>query len=184
MRSALILSLFTFAACSGSEEADTPTEETPTEETSTDENEGGDAAPEGDPGGGPVEALRAHIAETAAKSEHGEKFIQVEHILIAFDGAMRSTQTRSKDQAEALTADILEQIQDGADFSALRKMHSNDPGGGIYGMSMDGSQGFPRAQMAKLFGDVGWRLEVGEVGVAPYHQIKSGFGWHIIKRLK
>jgi parvulin-like peptidyl-prolyl isomerase len=38
--------------------------------------------------------------------------------------------------------------------------------------------------MVPGFGDVGWRLKVGEVGVAPNHSIDSPFGWHIIKRLR
>ncbi len=38
--------------------------------------------------------------------------------------------------------------------------------------------------MARAFGDVGWRLEVDQIGVAGYHPQNSGFGWHIMKRLK
>ncbi len=72
----------------------------------------------------------------------------------------------------------------GEDFDALVKEYSNDPGGGPYTMSTDGSAGFPRSGMATSFGDVGWRLQVGEIGVAPYHPTKCGFGWHIIKRVE
>jgi peptidyl-prolyl cis-trans isomerase B (cyclophilin B) len=41
-----------------------------------------------------------------------------------------------------------------------------------------------RAQMAKGFGDVGFALQVGEVGLAEYSVTASPFGWHIIKRIK
>jgi parvulin-like peptidyl-prolyl isomerase len=38
--------------------------------------------------------------------------------------------------------------------------------------------------MVAAFGDVGFQLEVGEVGMAVYDPVKSKYGWHIIKRLK
>jgi len=42
----------------------------------------------------------------------------------------------------------------------------------------------PRDEMAPAFGDVGFALKVGEVGMAPYDKTKSPFGIHIIKRLQ
>lgn len=45
-------------------------------------------------------------------------------------------------------------------------------------------QAFPRSQMAPAFGNVGFRLKVGEIGLAPYDSRDSQFGWHIIKRLE
>jgi len=47
-----------------------------------------------------------------------------------------------------------------------------------------------RTAMVPAFGNVGWRLAVGEIGVAPYdgetrpEARQSPFGYHIIKRLK
>lgn len=41
----------------------------------------------------------------------------------------------------------------------------------------------PRAAMVPAFGDVGFGLEVGEVGIAGYDEKTSPFGWHVIKRL-
>jgi len=41
----------------------------------------------------------------------------------------------------------------------------------------------PRSAMVPAFGDVGFALEVGELGMAPYHDEASPFGWHIIKRI-
>lgn len=46
------------------------------------------------------------------------------------------------------------------------------------------SQVFPRDEMVPAFGNVGFPLAVGEVGLAPYHPKDSSFGFHIIKRLK
>lgn len=133
---------------------------------------------------GSLEALRENVAGTMAKPEHDATRVEVAHILIAFRGAARSTQTRSQEEAEALTAELLSRALEGADFDALVAEYSNDPGPGPYMMQTDGSAGFPRSQMAKAFGDVGWRLGVGEIGVAGYHPRDSVFGWHIIKRLQ
>ncbi|MFT5049926.1 MAG: peptidyl-prolyl cis-trans isomerase B (cyclophilin B) [Chlamydiales bacterium] len=41
-----------------------------------------------------------------------------------------------------------------------------------------------REQMVPAFGDVGFLLEVGEVGLAPFDPAKSPYGWHVIKRLE
>ncbi len=138
----------------------------------------------GDPATGDLAALRANVAETMARPEHSAKRVEVAHILIAFQGASRSTQSRSKDEAEALTAELLGKALNGADFTSLAKEYSDDPGGGPYTMSTDGSGGYPRNQMARAFGDTGWRLEVGQIGVAGYSPQGSPFGWHIIKRLQ
>lgn len=43
---------------------------------------------------------------------------------------------------------------------------------------------FPRQQMVPAFGDIGFKLQVGEIGLAEYNPITSKFGWHIIKRIQ
>jgi hypothetical protein len=47
-----------------------------------------------------------------------------------------------------------------------------------------GEGGMKRGNMAAAFGDVGFKLKVGEVGLAEPDAQKSPFGFHIIKRLK
>ncbi len=133
-----------------------------------------------------IAALRANASEVAARPEHDADRVTVQHILIAFAGSNRSTQTRSKEEAEALAAELFQKANSGEDFATLMRNHSNDPGPGEYGMSgRSGKPGdFPRANMALAFGDVGWRLEVGEIGVAAYDPVRSGFGWHLIKRVE
>lgn len=134
----------------------------------------------------PVEALREHVAAFAARDEHTDPAVKVQHILIAFAGASRSTTTRTKEEAEALAADLWQQLEAGGDIDALMAANSDDPGPGIYTMTLGASstpQAYPRGQMAPAFGDSGWRLQVGEIGVAAYDPTKSPFGWHIIKRL-
>jgi cyclophilin family peptidyl-prolyl cis-trans isomerase len=43
-------------------------------------------------------------------------------------------------------------------------------------------QWFPRAQMMPGFGNVGFKLQVGEIGIANFDPKDSAYGWHIIKR--
>jgi parvulin-like peptidyl-prolyl isomerase len=38
--------------------------------------------------------------------------------------------------------------------------------------------------MVPAFGEVGFALAPGEIGMAPYDARKSPYGWHIIKRLE
>ncbi len=130
--------------------------------------------------GGASDSMDAAIAALQARPEHSADTIEVEHVLIAFQGAPRITGvTRSLDDAKKLAEDVWKQATSGTDFSALRKQHSNDTGPGVYPMSKAA-----RGSMVPGFENVGWRLQVGEIGVAPYDKTKSPYGYHIIKRLK
>lgn len=135
--------------------------------------------------------LRKTEQEVAQRAEESADIIEVQHILISFkDANPRVTATRSREEAEKLTAGLLAKITAGTDFTGLMKENSDDPGPGVYGMSKEKTKQDSnnnimwRGDMVPAFGNVGWRLKVGEVGVAPYHGIDSPFGWHIIKRLK
>ena len=114
--------------------------------------------------------------------------VKVQHILIAFAGT-GLPQTRSKDQAEQLAAELFASIRAGADFDKLVREHTGrltHPG--IYGMFADQSAAkpgdSPRTRMVAAFGNVGWRLKVGEVGVAGFDPAASPYGWHIVKRIE
>ncbi|HLU48849.1 MAG TPA: peptidylprolyl isomerase [Planctomycetota bacterium] len=114
--------------------------------------------------------------------------ITLQHILIAFRGTGTAA-TRSKTEAETLANDILARAKEGEDFGELMREHSDDPGPGIYGLTNTGvaprsPQEYPRQGMVPAFGNVGFGLEVGEIGVAPHDPATSPYGWHIIKRLK
>lgn len=132
-------------------------------------------------------ALHENIAATASRGEHDAARVKVEHILLSFAGTGTEA-TRSKAEAQALTAQVLARVEAGEDFSALREEHSDDTGPGVYTMSGDGSGDgrlvIPRQGMVPAFGNTGWRLEVGQVGVAAFHQRNSPYGWHIVKRLE
>jgi len=136
--------------------------------------------------------LLALVALTAAWVQAAEPDrITVQHILISFKGAIdKPAVTRTRQEAEALAKALLERIKNGEDFGALVKGYTDDQHPGIYSMSNfnvkpDPSKAeYPRDRMVKAFGDVGFSLKVGEVGMASYDQVKSPFGWHIIKRLQ
>ncbi len=136
-----------------------------------------------------VLALRKAARELAQKPEEEVGFVEVQHILISFEG--RGTPAkRTKEQAEKLAAQIFAKIQGGTEFDALVKENTDDQWPGIYGMVSDKSRMNEamnvhwRKGMVPAFGNVGWRLKVGEVGVAAFDLDNSPYGWHIVKRLK
>lgn len=160
---------------SGSNKSGT-TEPGGSNESGTKEPGGSTAATDGDV----IANLRAGITELEGRTEHTASRIVVQHILIGFKGSVSGKSiTRTRDEAEALAAQLFSEIQNGADFDALVKKHTDDSYPGRYPMTAAG-----RRQMVQGFGDVGWRLEVGKVGVAPHHDSKSPFGWHLIKRVE
>ncbi len=114
--------------------------------------------------------------------------ITVAHVLISFAGT-RTEAKRSKAEAQKLAADVLARAKKGEDFDKLMKDLSDDPGGGVYMMSNRGIRKahpdeFNRDDMVGAFGDVGFKLEVGGIGMSIFDPRTSPFGWHIIKRVK
>jgi parvulin-like peptidyl-prolyl isomerase len=115
--------------------------------------------------------------------------IQVQHILIGFQGSVPGKPIRrSKDEAKTLAYQLLEEARAGADFDELVRKHTDDSPPGIYGMSNRGvapARGeYARDGMVPAFGNAGFPLQVGEIGIADYDQRSSPYGWHIVKRLK
>jgi hypothetical protein len=123
------------------------------------------------------------------KMSNGEPaVITVEHVLLAFkDSGTKAT--RSKDEARKLAYEVLNRAKLGEDFTKLRKELSDDsPDGGVYtlvnnGVAKQGSE-FDRTGMVPAFGDVGFVLNVNEIGLAEHDPQKSPYGWHVIKRVK
>lgn len=107
----------------------------------------------------------------------------VKHILIswrdladAFGGHLdQRAEKRSKADAEAEVRSLLKQLQDGADFDALMKAHSEDLGSAMSGRAFTVT---PDAQLVIEFRQLSLRLQPGEFGVC-----QSDFGFHIIKRI-
>lgn len=104
---------------------------------------------------------------------------KVKHILISWkDKTARDerAQDRTKRDAEREIRSLMKQISAGADFDALMKAHSEDPGSAATGEAYDVA---PDAQLVIEFRQLGLRLDVNEVGV-----VESDFGFHIIKRVE
>ena len=122
---------------------------------------------------------------TPAEPEH----IQVQHCLISFTGKLPGKNvSRSQEEAKKLAYDILARAKKGEDFDALVKQHTDDQHPGIYGMANKGvspaSGEYPRQGMVAAFGDVGFKLKVGDVGIADFDEKASPYGYHVIKRVK
>lgn len=134
------------------------------------------------PGAG---AAPAPAPTRAPAAEH----IKLQHILISFAGKVPGKNiTRTEDEARALAAQLLERAKKGEDFDALVKTYTDDRAPGIYSLANTGvtpsGDEFARNRMVPAFGDVGFSLAPGEIGMAEYDPARSPFGWHIIKRLE
>ncbi len=140
-------------------------------------------------------------SKKATKSEPEKKkvepdYITVQHILVGFKGSVPGKDiTRSHEEAQERAEELLKRAQEGEDFDSLVKEFTDDSHPGIYKMANFGIPGdmsgkdaskyvYPREGMVPAFGDVGFPLEVGEIGMSAHDTIKSKYGWHIIKRIK
>src|SRR4051812_17349838 len=98
------------------------------------------------------------VYDEAMTSMSGEEEVHARHILVA-----------TEDEAKA----IIEQLKGGADFAALAKEKSKDPGG------QDGGDlgYFTKAQMVPEFAEVAFKMYPGQLS----NPVKTQFGWHVIK---
>ena len=116
--------------------------------------------------------------------------IKVQHILIGFTGSVPGKNiTRSVEDARTLAYSLVDSAKAGVSFDELVVRHTDDSPPGIYGMSnlgVNASAGkeYPRNQMVPAFGNVGFKLQVGEIGVADYDPKTSPYGFHVIKRVE
>ncbi len=93
---------------------------------------------------------------------------RVRHILV------RTTEVVSDARAEQQINELYQQLQDGADFAALAREFSDDPGSGSDG----GNLGWVSpGQMVPAFEETMMNAQVGEV-TRPF---RSRFGWHILE---
>ena len=121
--------------------------------------------------------------------------ISVQHILIGFKDAVGfggnappKAAERTQEEARQLAYDLLNRAKAGEDFDSLVTQYTDDSPPGIYGMANTGVQPnpgeSPREGLVPAFGDVGFSLNVGEIGIADYNPQTSPYGYHIIKRVK
>jgi hypothetical protein len=126
----------------------------------------------------------------AAGRASGPDRVAVQHVLIAFRGSIPDSEvTRTREEAQALALEIYERAKKGENFDGLVKTATNDEYPGIYRMANFGvepdkpKKEYPRSGMVWGFGEVGFDLPVGGIGLAAYDPQGSKYGWHIIKRL-
>ncbi len=109
------------------------------------------------------------VTDEEAKAEFESKYLRAKHILITVD-----TET-TDEAAQAKAQELLDQINGGADFDALMKENSKDPG---LESQPDGYIFTDNGAMIKEFQDAAFALEVGQVS----NIVKTTAGYHIIKR--
>ena len=91
-----------------------------------------------------------------------------------YAGSMRSSATRSQDEAKTQIAEIEAKLKAGESFADLARAHSDCPSG-----SQGGDLGkFGRGQMVGAFEETAFGLAVG----ATSGVIETPFGYHIIHR--
>jgi len=103
----------------------------------------------------------------------------VKHILIGWNDGSDTpkderAKKRSKKDAEDLVKSLMTQLKGGADFDAMMKQYSEDPGSAGSARAYSVA---PDAQLVIEFKQLGLRLKLGEVGV-----VQSDYGFHIMKR--
>ena len=114
--------------------------------------------------------------------------VVVQHILIAFKGKI-PTASRSQQEAGELADVIYQKALNGDDYDALVKKYTDDSFPGKYamvnfGVVSEDTNDIPREALIPSFGEVGFKLGVGELGLAPFDSLVSPYGWHIIKRVE
>ena len=103
------------------------------------------------------QAVRARYDQQIA-GKPGEEEVHAKHILV---------------DSEAEAKQIIAQLKGGADFAALAKKYSKDPGG-----QQGGDLGFfKKDEMVPEFADAAFKLQPGQISPEPVH---TQFGWHVI----
>ena len=100
--------------------------------------------------------------------------VRASHILLMYDGSMRSTATRSKEAAETQISALKCELEGGAVFADIARENSDCPSS-----SKGGDLGsFGRGMMVGAFEETAFTLEVGTTSGV----IETDFGYHIIHR--
>ena len=95
----------------------------------------------------------------AVKSMGGQEEVRARHILV-----------ETEDEAKA----IVDQLKGGADFAALAKEKSKDPGSAQNGGDLDF---MGKSELVPEFADVAFKMYPGQTS----NPVKTQFGWHVIK---
>lgn len=116
-----------------------------------------------------VEALIDHLTEDVGEQELRDAY-EAQRETRFETRAVRHILVESEQEAE----DVIEQLEEGADFADLAAEVSEDPGSAAQGGEYDHQ---PRGQYVGPFDDAVWESEVGEL-VGP---VETEFGFHVIE---
>jgi peptidyl-prolyl cis-trans isomerase SurA len=108
------------------------------------------------------------LLEKRGASTEVVKQADVRHILV------QPSEIRSEAETKALIDDIYQQLQDGADFGALARKYSEDPGSALAGGELGWSE---PDKFAPEFAAVVRDIPIDTVS-KPFH---SEFGWHVLE---
>lgn len=113
-----------------------------------------------------------NVGRIMAKEERSDS-LMASHILIGYEGALRSQATRTKDEANKLADSLLNVAKKAKDFEALATEFSDDPSA----KTNNGDLGwFTDGQMVADFNEFVQNNKVGTIGM-----VETPFGFHIIK---
>ncbi|MEO5336111.1 MAG: peptidyl-prolyl cis-trans isomerase [Magnetospirillum sp. WYHS-4] len=102
--------------------------------------------------------------------------VMASHILLMYRGSMRSTASRTKEDALAKMEEMKVALDKGADFADLARTNSDCPSG-----EEGGNLGlFGRGEMVPEFEAAAFGLPVGGVSGV----FETSFGYHIVKRTR
>ena len=100
--------------------------------------------------------------------------VRASHILLMYAGSMRSTASRSQEEAAELIATIEAELNAGGEFGAAAEAHSDCPSS-----SSGGDLGeFGRGMMVPEFDAAVFDMEIG----ATSGVVETPFGYHLIQR--
>ncbi|OEJ65201.1 peptidylprolyl isomerase [Magnetovibrio blakemorei] len=102
------------------------------------------------------------------------KTVSASHILLMYAGSMRSSASRSKDEAKQQIEALKAELDGGASFADLAKEHSDCPSG-----ADGGSLGtFGKGQMVREFEETTFAMDVDQISDV----VETDFGYHLIQR--
>jgi hypothetical protein len=140
---------------------------------------------------GGAKAAQTKEATVSTAQAKEPEHIRVQHILIGFKGSVPGKNiTRTVEEAKAIAYGLVDSAKAGVNYDDLVARHTDDSAPGIYGLANKGAvsagppKEYPRENMVPAFGDVGFKLQVGEIGVADYDARTSPYGYHVIKRVE
>ncbi|MBT3792509.1 MAG: parvulin peptidyl-prolyl isomerase [Rhodospirillales bacterium] len=100
--------------------------------------------------------------------------VKASHILLMYEGSMRSSADRSKEEALSKIQELEQALSAGGDFGELAKENSDCPSG-----ARGGDLGeFSRGQMVPAFDEAVFGMDVG----ATSGIVETDFGYHLIHR--